>query len=106
MGTYIMLTKLSPEAIRDTKDFEELNRRVEERIRRECPDIKWIGNYAVMGPYDYLDIFEAPNEESAACVSTIIRTFGHATTETWSAIPWDRFLGMMREMGKAEQRAR
>jgi len=38
------------------------------------------------------DIFEAPDSETATKVALIVRSFGHATTETWIATPWDRFL--------------
>jgi hypothetical protein len=27
----------------------------------------------------------------AARVIMIVRSFGHAQTETWTAVPWDRF---------------
>jgi uncharacterized protein with GYD domain len=49
------------------------------------------GDYAVLGPYDYLDILEAPDETVAAKVVIVIRSFGHAEMETWTAIPWERF---------------
>jgi len=95
MPTFVLLTKLSPEAAHDPQAYEELNRAVTERIKQHCPEVRWIGNYWILGPYDYLDIYEAPNEEVASQVATIIRTFGHATTETWTAVPWDRFLELM-----------
>jgi hypothetical protein len=38
-----------------------------------------------------VDIFQAPDIESATKVATIIRTFGHAHTETWAATDWQRF---------------
>jgi len=91
MATFILLTRLSPEAVREPGALAELNRQVAERIRQRCPQVRWLGNYAILGPYDYLDIFEAPDTEVAAQVSAIVRTLGHATTETWAAIPWDRF---------------
>jgi uncharacterized protein with GYD domain len=47
--------------------------------------------YAILGPYDYLDIFEAPDETTAAKVVMIIRSYGHGQTETWTAMPWERF---------------
>ncbi len=92
MATYIMLTKLSPEALTRPGSVADLNKKVEDRIRQECPTVKWIGNYAVLGPCDYLDIFEAPDADAATKVALLVRSFGHATTETWVATSWDRFL--------------
>ena len=46
---------------------------------------------SVLGPCDYIDIFEAPDPDTATKVALLIRSFGHGTTETWFATPWDRF---------------
>lgn len=94
MATYIMLTRLSPEALKKPESVGDLNKQVEERIKKECPGVKWLANYAVLGPCDYVDIFEAPDSEAATKVALLIRSFGHATTETWVATPWDRFLSL------------
>lgn len=91
MATYMMLTRLSPEALTRPGSVAELNKKVEERIRKNCPGIKWIANYAVLGACDYMDIFEAPDTDTATQVALLVRSFGHATTETWLATPWDRF---------------
>ena len=53
---------------------------------------------AVLGPADYLDIFTAPGVETATKVATIIRTFGHATTEVWAATEWEKFEGLLRSL--------
>lgn len=50
----------------------------------------------VLGPCDYLDIFIASDIESAAKVSALIRTVGHAHTEIWTATEWDRFKDIVR----------
>jgi uncharacterized protein with GYD domain len=92
MAIYIMQTRLSPEALTRPESVVDLNRQVEARIKKECPTVKWLANYAVLGPCDYLDIFEAPDVDTATKVALIIRSFGHATTETWMAAPWDRFV--------------
>lgn len=94
MATFAMLTRLSPEALTRPESVVELNRKVEDRIRKECPGVKWLANYSVLGPYDYLDIFEAPDNDTATKVALLVRSFGHATTETWVATPWDRFEGL------------
>lgn len=92
MATYVMLTRLSPEALTRPGSVADLNKKVEDRIRQECPGVEWIANYAVLGPCDYLDIFEAPDADMATRVALLVRSFGHATTETWLTTPWDRFL--------------
>jgi len=89
---YVMLTRLSPEALTRPGAVANLNKKVEERIRQECPGVKWLANYAVLGPCDYLDVFEAPDADTATRVALLVRSFGHATTETWVATPWERFL--------------
>ena len=105
MATYVMLTRLAPEAITNPRAFEELGDRVIERLHAECPSVKWLASYAVLGPYDYLDIFEAPDNETATKVAVIIRSFGHATTETWPATPWEQFRGIVHTTGQAAQPA-
>ncbi len=92
VANYIMLTRLSPEALTRPGAVANLNKKVEERIRQECPGVKWLANYAVLGPCDYLDVFEAPDADTATRVALLVRSFGHATTETWVATPWERFL--------------
>ena len=91
MPEYVMLTRLTPEAVKTPADLKKLEAAVADRVRSDCPQVKWIKSYAILGPHDYLDIFEAPNEEVAARVIMIVRSFGHAQTETWTAVPWDRF---------------
>lgn len=43
----------------------------------------------------YLDLFDAPDEETAARVVMIVRSYGHAQTETSTAMPWDRFESLL-----------
>ncbi len=92
MATYVMLTRLSPDAITDPNTIQELGERVTAKLNEEGPEAKWISSYAVLGPYDYVDLFEAPDNDVASRVSVIVRSFGHATTEIWPATPWERFL--------------
>ena len=91
MATYAMLTRLSPEALARPESVVDLNDQVEARIKSECPEVKWVANYSVLGPCDYLDIFEAPDAETATKVTLLVRSVGHATTETWVLTPWERF---------------
>lgn len=91
MATYAVLTRLTPESVKSPHDLQRLEQAVSARISKECPEVKWLASYAILGPCDYLDLFEAPDETVAAKVLMIIRSFGHAQTETWTAVPWERF---------------
>jgi len=96
MATFVLLSKLSPEATAQPGAFNRAAEEVKQKITTEHPAVKWLSSYCVFGPYDLLDIFEAPNEEVAAKVALMIRTVGKASTETWLATPWERFLDMVK----------
>ena len=98
MPTFVMLTRLNPDAVRSPRGLEELERDAMKRVRAECPDVEWLSSYAVLGPCDYLDIFIASDIETAAKVSALIRSFGHAQTEIWTATEWDRFKEIVRTL--------
>lgn len=95
MPTFIMLTRLSHGALKSPRTIEKLSHEIAEHVRQECPQVHWQANYAILGPADYLDIFTAPDNASATKVATIIRTFGHATTEIWPATEWEQFVKMV-----------
>lgn len=97
MPEFVMLTKLNPEAVREGSDLQQLETDLKKKAQRHCPELRWLANYAVMGPYDYLDIFYAPDVSSAMRVSSILRTSGVASTETWPAVPWKQFKEIARE---------
>ncbi|MEN8196210.1 MAG: GYD domain-containing protein [Pseudomonadota bacterium] len=101
MSTFVMLTRLSHVALKSPGKLEELERQVMERIRAKCPDVEWLSSFAVLGPYDYIDLFRAPDVEAATKVATIIRTFGHAQTEVWAATEWERFKEVIRDLPAA-----
>lgn len=91
MPRYVVLTRVSPESVKAPETLRDLEQQVKKRVSTECPDVTWVDNYAIMGPYDYLDIFDAPDNETAMRVSTIIRSEGNSSTELWPATQWDQF---------------
>lgn len=102
MPTFIMVTRLAAGALRSPQSLEALEKQALEQVRTACPEVEWVSNYATLGPWDYLDIFRAPDIESAMKVATLIRTFGHAHTEVWAGTEWPRYKEMVRHLPSAE----
>jgi uncharacterized protein with GYD domain len=95
MSTFIMLTRLSPESVGAPHAVEVLEGRVKRAVQLECPEVEWVASYATLGPYDYLDVFRAPDVATASKVAALVRIAGHATTEVWAATEWERFKQMV-----------
>lgn len=102
MPTFIMATRLSPEALRSPMSLERIQHNVQEQVKLNCAGVDWIETFAVLGTYDYIDIFDAPDIDTAMKVSTIIRTFGHAFTEIWPAKKWEAYRDMVRNLPSQE----
>ena len=98
MQTYILLTKLTPELLKQMKDRAVLGRTFMEKVKDKCPEVKFISHYALLGQYDFMDIYEAPDDETAAKVSMISQANGALHAESLPAIPYKRFLELIDEI--------
>ncbi len=85
MATYILLTKLSCAGLGDLHRRENIGRKWFSTVKKKCPDVKWIDHYALLGPFDFMDIYEAPTPEVAAKVSLITMAQGAVKAETWAS---------------------
>jgi uncharacterized protein with GYD domain len=101
MALFIMATKLDGEGIHPGLRLEEKEGKVMRAIKEAKLEVEWVANYAIMGPYDYIDVFRASDQETAMKVSTLVRRLGHAHTEIWGAMEWQRFKDMLTELPKA-----
>jgi uncharacterized protein with GYD domain len=98
MSTFLMFTRLAPGTEVAPGARADLDRIVIDRIRTECPAISWRANLTVHGPWDYVDIFDAPDLQSAFTMSSIVREYGHAHTEVWPAEEWDQLRDLVRHI--------
>jgi uncharacterized protein with GYD domain len=98
MQTFVLMTKLAPEMSKQVKDQEKLGRVWLEQVKEKCPEVNFVSHYALLGPYDFLDIYEAPDEETAAKVSLISLQSGAFLAESWVAIPYKRFVELAEEI--------
>ncbi len=98
MKTFILMTKLAPQVSMQVKDREKLGREWLDDVRNKCPDVKFIAHYAILGQYDFLDIYEAPDAETAAKISMISRKYGAFEAVSLTAIPYKQFLELIEEI--------
>lgn len=89
MGKYIMLSTLTDEGRKTVKMRPERIREVNTEL--EKMGVKVLAQYAVLGPYDFINILEAPDNESISRVVIELGARGTVQIVTLSAIPIESF---------------
>ncbi len=87
MATFVMLIKSSNELVKNFGSLEEVATTVDQRCREACPDVTVATKLALLGPFDFLYLVEAPSEERAFRLAAVILSSGlAASVETWTAM--------------------
>ncbi|MFQ5820537.1 MAG: GYD domain-containing protein [Candidatus Heimdallarchaeota archaeon] len=93
MPIYLLLSKLTAEGRKTIRDnparIKEVNREV------EAAGAKIIEQYAVLGPYDFVNVVEAPDNETIARVSVQFGARGTVEITSMPAIKIDDFIGLL-----------
>ena len=89
MGKYIMLSTLTDEGRKTIKMRPERIKEVNKEI--EKMGVRVLEQYAVLGPYDFVNIVEAANNETISRVSIELGSRGTVKIMTLAAIPIDKF---------------
>jgi uncharacterized protein with GYD domain len=72
----------------------------------EAKGAKVRAQYAVLGPYDFVTILEAADNETVASVSIEMGARGTVSMMTMPAIPLDTFISRLQQRDKPGRRAR
>jgi len=97
MPTFVLMTKLSPQLAGDPRGRKKVGREWMKKIQECCPGVKWICHYALLGRYDFMDIYEAPDAETAHKVSYYSLAAGASEAESWHALPYERYVALIDE---------
>jgi uncharacterized protein with GYD domain len=100
MPTYVLMSKLSPSALADPRGRAQTGREWKRHVEKACPGIRWIAHYALLGQYDFMDIYEAPDAETAFKVSLLSRERGAVSAESWPALEYMNFLPLAETVEK------
>ena len=95
MPTFVLMTKLAAGSMRDPQGVRATGREWLHRVKECCPEVRFLSHYAILGPYDFMDLYEAPDVNTAQKVSLISRAEGAVTAESWQALPYDHFLKLL-----------
>mgnify|MGYP000206358620 CR=1 FL=1 len=101
MPIFVLMTRLAPESVHDAVGRRAMGKEWLARVKTACPQVKFLAHYAILGPYDFMDIYEAPDVETAHRVSLISRAEGAVSAESWQALPYDRFLALLDEVQRS-----
>ena len=91
LHNYVMVTRLMREEVQPSFSMISSEKKLVEKVAEELPQVSWVASYAIMGPWDYLDVFQAPDNATAMKVSVLVRHYGGAHTEVWPATEWKHF---------------
>jgi len=90
MATYIFLSTLTDEGRKTIKGRPERIQEVNKEI--EAMGAKVVDQYAVLGPYDFISIVEAVDNETVARISVELGARGTVQIMTMPAIPVAGFI--------------
>ena len=98
MPVFVLMTRHAPQSVHDAAGRRAMGKEWLGKVHAACPEVKFLQHYALLGPYDFMDIYEAPDVETAHRVSLISRAGGAIAAESWQAMPYDDFLSVLEEV--------
>ena len=95
MPHYILLSNLTDEGWKTVRERPERIKEVNKEL--EAFGVRVIRQYAVLGPYDFVNIVEALNNETVAKVSIELGSRGTIKIMSMAAIPIDDFIASVKK---------
>lgn len=95
MPYYILLSSLTDDGWKTVREKPERIKEVNKEL--QVFGVRVISQYAVLGPYDFVNIVEAPNNETIAKVSIELGSRGTIKIVSMAAIPIDEFIASVKK---------
>jgi len=90
MALYAMLTTLTDEGRKTIKEKPKRIKEVNKEV--EAMGVKIVAQYALLGPYDFINILEAPDNITVSKVAVELGSRGTLQTMTMAAMTLDEFI--------------
>jgi len=91
MATYVMLTTLTDEGRKTIKANPQRVKEVNKEV--EAMGVKILAQYALLGPYDFINILEAQDNKAVSKVAIELGARGTLQTLTMAAMTLDELIG-------------
>ncbi|MCS7083963.1 MAG: GYD domain-containing protein [Aquificaceae bacterium] len=91
MPKYVMLTTLTDEGLKTIKEKPQRIKEVDQEVLERF-GVKVVAQYALMGPYDFINILEAPDNESVMKMAIELGSRGTIKTLTMPAVEVDNLI--------------
>ncbi len=95
MAVFVMLSTLTDEGRWTVKNSPERIKEVSKEV--EAMGVKVLAQYAVLGPYDFVNILDAPSTEAIARVAVELGSRGTLRTMTMAAMTVDEFVESLKK---------
>lgn len=95
MAYYVVLSVLTDEGRETIKKNPERILEVNKEVEKEL-GVKVIHQFAVLGPYDFVNIVEAPDNATIAKMSVELGSRGTVQLITLPAIPVEEFIKILK----------
>ena len=95
MANFVMLTTLTDEGRKTVKDSPERIKEVNKEV--EAMGAKILAQYALLGPYDFVNILDAPSNEVVSKIAIALGSRGTLQTMTLAAMPVDDFISNLKK---------
>ena len=90
MATYIMLTRLTDKGAETIKENPTRIQAVDKELEKF--GVKVVAQYAVLGPFDFVNVIEAPDNMTVARISAELAARGTVRIQTLPAVPINEFV--------------
>jgi len=97
MPNYIVLGTFTDQGIRNIKDSPKRTEAVNAMAKKASASLK--ETYWTLGQYDFVAIFEAPDDVSMTALGLSVGKLGNARTQTLRAFPSAEFKNILGKVG-------
>jgi nitrate reductase gamma subunit len=92
MSSWVILVRFSLERCSEPDEFLVLVEDVTLRIRKECPDFRWVSCHATLGEFDMVLIVECEDAVQVQRAAFIFRVHSVVNIQVMHALPWKEML--------------